>query len=101
MPVVIYERVKTGQYFRFFKRYRRHLVFVGNLNVLGILLVGLAGYWYLMGTKYDSVITDGLVGILGTAKLDEEMYHVTEWFQKKDRFEIYITRRLGQIKISD
>jgi hypothetical protein len=99
MPVVIYERVKTAQYLRFFKRYRRHLVFVGNMNVLRILLVGLAGYWYLMGTKYGSAITDGLVGILATAKLDEEMYHVTEWFQKKNRFEIYITKRLDALEV--
>jgi hypothetical protein len=97
MPVVIYERVKTAQYLRFFKRYRRNLVFVGNVNVLRILLLGLAGYSYLLGTRYGSVVTDGLLGIFATAKLDEEMYHVTEWFQKKNRLEIYIMKRLDAL----
>jgi hypothetical protein len=99
MPVVIYERVKIAQYLRLFKRYKRHLVFVGNLNVLSILLIGLAGYWYLMGTKYASAISDGLMAILSTAKLDEDMYHVTEWFQKKGRFEIYVAKRFEHIAV--
>lgn len=96
MPVLIYERVKTAQYLHFIKRYRHRLLFAGNMNILGILLIGLTGYWYIMGTKYHSTIHNGLMAVLGTAKLDDGMYKVLEWFQKKGRFIIYVTKEFGK-----
>lgn len=95
MPVLIYERVKTAQYLRFFKRYKHKLLFAGNVNVVGVLLIGLTGYWYLMGTKYSSTVHDGLMALLITAKLDDGMYKVLEWFQKKGRFIIYVTKEFA------
>jgi hypothetical protein len=59
MPVLVYEKIKTGR-FLLIKRYKDRLVFVGKLNVLGILLLGVTGYWYLAGTKYHSYVLEGL-----------------------------------------
>ncbi len=95
MPVLIYERVKTAQYFRIIKRYRNELLFVGNLNVLGILLIGLTGYWYLMGTRFASHVYEGLLALMTTAKLDEDSYQITEWSQRKGRLVVYVTKEFA------
>jgi hypothetical protein len=96
MHVLIYERVKTAQYLRFFKRYRKRLLFAGNMNVLGLLSIGLTGYWYIMGTRYTSTVHDGLLAVMATAKLDDSMYRVLEWFDKKNRLVMYVTREFGK-----
>jgi len=88
----VYERVKIRQYFRFVTRYKRKLVFAGKLEVLGILLIGLTGYWYVVGTKYHSNILDGLLSIMATAKLDDRMYHINDWGQKSGRLLVYVTK---------
>lgn len=95
MPVLVYERVKTAQYMYVFKRYRNDLLFAGNMNVLGILLIGLTGYWYVMGTKYGAFVYDGLMAVMTTAKLDDGMYKVLEWFQKKGRLVVYVTKEFS------
>ncbi len=92
VPVLIFERVKTGEYLRIFKRYRRKLLFLGKMHVLGIVLTGLNGYWYLMNTKYDSAINEGLVSLVSRARLDDEPFRVVDWFQKKGRLNVLITR---------
>lgn len=92
MPVLIFERVKTRQYLRFFKRYRRRLLFMGKMNVLGVLLMGLTGYWYLRHTQYDLTVHNGLMSLLSMAKLDTEPYHVIDWFQKNGRFIMLVTK---------
>jgi hypothetical protein len=94
MPVLVYERVKTTQHLYVFKRYRNNLLFAGSLNLLGILLIGLTGYWYIMGTRYASFIYDELLAVMGTAKLDYDKYKVLEWFQRKNRLEVYVTREI-------
>ncbi len=91
MPVLVYEKMKTGQ-FLLIKRYKDRLVFVGKLNVLGILLLGITGYWYLSGTKYHSYVLEGLLGIMSTAKLDDRLYRITDWGHKKGRLLVYVTR---------
>jgi len=91
MPVLVYEKIKTGQ-FLLIKRYKDKLVFVGKLNVLGILLLGITGYWYLSGTKYHSYVLEGLLGIMSTAKLDDRLYKVTDWGHKKGRLLVYVTK---------
>ena len=91
MPVLVYEKIKTGQ-FLLIKRYKERLVFVGKLNVLGILLLGITGYWYLSGTKYHSYVLEGLLGIMSTAKLDDRLYRITDWGHKKGRLLVYVTR---------
>ena len=96
MPVLVYERVKTTQHLHFIKRYRNRLLFAGNLNVLGILLIGLTGYWYIMGTKYHSSVLNGLMAIMGTAKLDDSMYKVIDWCQKKGQFVVYVSQEFGK-----
>jgi len=90
MPVLVYEKIKTGRSLNI-RGPRDRLVFVGKLNVLGILLLGLTGYWYVTGTKYHSYVLEGLLGILSTAKLDDRMYRVTDWCQKKGRLLVYVT----------
>jgi hypothetical protein len=95
LPVLVYESVKIAQYLRFIKRYRRKLVFAGKMDVIAILLVGLTGYWYLTGTKYSSAIVDGLLNIMATAKLDDRMYRVTDWYQKKGQLRIHVTKAFG------
>ena len=91
MPVLVYERVRKSRHLHIFERYRNELRFVGKLNVLAILLVGLTGYWYLAGTKYRLTIANGLVSLMRATRLDDE-YRVREWFQKKGRLIIYVTR---------
>lgn len=96
IPVLIFERVKTGEYLRIFKRYRHKLLFVGRMNVLGILLMGLSGYWYLSNTRYDSAIHEALMTILSNARLDREPFKVVDWFQKNGAFNVTITREFTQ-----
>jgi len=50
MPVLVYEKIRTGQ-FLLINRYKDKLIFLGKLDVVGLLMLGLAGYWYLSGTK--------------------------------------------------
>jgi hypothetical protein len=51
MPVLVYESVRKSRRLYLVERHHNELRFVGKLNVLGILLIGLSGYWYLAGTK--------------------------------------------------
>ena len=95
IPVLVYERVKIAQYLHFIKRYRKKLIFVGRLDVLGILLVGLTGYMYVSGTKYDSFVINGLFEILTIAKLDETLYHITDWGPKKGQLMVFVTRKFA------
>ena len=100
MPVLVYEKIKTSEHLHFIKRYRTELRFIGKVNVLGILLVGLAGYWYLYGTRYGGAVYDGLMAIMAAAKLDDDRYRVSEWFQKKDRLIVYVTSNDQRLRLS-
>jgi hypothetical protein len=92
MPVLVYERVRKSRRLYLVERHRNELRFVGKLNVLGILLIGLSGYWYLAGTKYGMTISNGLRALMTAAKLDDGEYNVREWFQKKGRLIVYVTK---------
>jgi hypothetical protein len=98
VPVLVYEKIKTGR-FLLIKRYKDKLVFVGKLNVLGILLLGLTGYWYLAGTKYHSYVLEGLLGIMTTAKLDDRLYKVTDWGHKKGRLLVYVEKETPKARM--
>jgi hypothetical protein len=98
MPVLVYEKIKIGQFF-LINRYRDKLVFVGKLNVVGLLLLGLTGYWYLSGTKYHGRVLEGLLGIMSTAKLDDRVYKVTDWSQKKGRLLVYVKRDASKASV--
>lgn len=98
VPVLVYEKINTGR-FLLIKRYKDKLVFVGKLNVLGIVLLGITGYWYLVGTKYHSYVLEGLLGILSTAKLDDRLYRITDWGHKKGRLLVYVTRETPRTSI--
>jgi hypothetical protein len=91
IPVLVYEKIRIGR-FLLIRRYRDKLVFVGKLDVLGLLMLGLTGYWYLNGTRYHSLMLEGLLGIMTTAKLDDRIYKVTDWCHKKGRLLVYVTR---------
>jgi len=97
VPVLIYEKIKTQQFLTI-KRHKAKLVFVGRLHVVGILLLGLTGYWYLIGTKYQPPILNGLLGIMTTAKLDDRLYKVTDWSQKKGRLLVYVEKETPKVK---
>jgi hypothetical protein len=90
MPVLIYERIKTREYLHLIKRYRRKLIFAGRLTVSEMLLMGVNGFLYLSGTKYRSPILQGLLSVLATAKLDDEGYRITDWFEKKGQLILHI-----------
>ena len=92
IPVLVYERERIAQYLHFIKRYRKRLVFAGRLEVLGILLVGFTGYLYVSGTKYGSTVIDGLLNILASAKLDDCLYQIVDWHQKKGQLLVFVTR---------
>ena len=98
MPVLVYERIKTGQ-FLLINRYSNKLVFLGKLNVIGLLLLGLSGYWYLSGSRYHSLVLEGLLGIMSTAKLDDRKYRVTDWCHKKGRLLVYVTKEAQQASV--
>jgi len=91
MPVLVYEKIRTGR-FLLIHRYKDKLLFVGKVNVIGLLLLGVSGYWYLHGTRYHNLVLEGLLGIMTTAKLDDRMYKVTDWCQKRGRLLVYVTR---------
>ena len=91
MPVLVYERIRIGQ-FLLINRHRNKLVFIGRVNVVGLLLLGLTGYWYLSGTKYHNQVLEGLLAIMTAAKLDDRMCQVTDWCQKKGRLLVYVKR---------
>jgi hypothetical protein len=98
MPVLVYEKIKTSQ-FLLIKRYKDKLVFVGKLNVLGLLLLGITGYWYLAGTKYHSYVLEGLLGIMSTAKLDDRLYKITDWGHKKGRLLVYVEKETPKARM--
>ena len=98
MPVLVYEKVKTGQ-FLLINRYRQKLVFLGKLDVIGLLLLGLTGYWYLNGTKYHSLVLEGLLGIMSTAKLDDRTYYITDWRHAKGRLFVYVKRETAKVSV--
>ena len=95
MPVLVYERIWTGQ-FLLINRYRNRLVFLGKLDVIGLVLLGLTGYWYLSGTKYHNLVLEGLLGIMATAKLDDRTYQITDWRQKKGRLLVFVKRETAR-----
>lgn len=98
MPVLVYEKIKTGQ-FLLIKRYKDKLIFVGKLNVVGILLLGITAYWYLSGTKYHNYVLEGLLGIMSTAKLDDRLYRVTDWGHKNGRLLVYVTKETPKVSM--
>ena len=69
---------------------------MGNMNVLGVLLLGLTGYWYIMHTRYDLMVHNALMSLLSMANLDNEPYRVVDWFQKKGRLIILVTREFAK-----
>ena len=95
MPVLVYEKIRTGQ-FLLINRYRDKLIFLGKLDVVGLLMLGLAGYWYLSGTKYHNLVLEGLLGIMSTAKLDDRTYQVTDWRHHKGRLLVYVRRETAK-----
>ena len=97
MPVLVYEKIKTAQFLAI-KRSKARLVFLGKIPVLGILLIGLTGYLYLSGTKYQPPILNGLLGIMTTAKLDDRVYRITDWSQKKGRLLVYVEKVNSKVK---
>ena len=60
--------------------------------MLGIMLVGFTGYLYVSGTKYGSFVIDGLLKILVSAKLDDTLYQIVDWHQKREQLLVFVTR---------
>ena len=71
---------------------------MGKLHVLGIVLLGITGYWYVTGTKYQPPILSGLLTIMATAKLDDRLYKITDWCQKKGRLLVYVEKENPKVK---
>ena len=65
---------------------------MGRLPVLGILLIGLSGYWFLSGTRYRMTISNELMALMAATNLDDDEYGVRDWFQKKGRLIVYVSR---------
>ena len=64
--------------------------------MLGIILVGFTGYLYVSGTKYGSFVIDGLLKILASSKLDDTLYQIVDWHQKKGQLLVFVTREFGR-----
>jgi hypothetical protein len=85
------ERGQNLAHLHFIRRYRKRL-FAGRLEALGILLVGFIGYLYISSTKYGSTVIDGLLNILASAKLDDCLYRIVDWHQKKGQLLVFVPR---------
>ena len=73
-----------------FKRYTNKPLFVGNLSVLSVLLLGLWSYmFYFSGINYSLVQTE-LLNICSHAKIDDVPYQIVDFFQKKGQLVIYV-----------
>jgi hypothetical protein len=96
MPVLIYESERIAEYLHFIRRYRKKLVFAGRLEILAILRIGLTGYLYVSGTRYHSFVVDGLSKILDSARLDETLYQIEDWYQEKGQLLVFVTREFGR-----
>jgi len=55
-------------------------------------MMGLAGHTYLMYTKYDSAIHEGLTSLLSMARLDDESYKVIDWVKKGKRLIVLVSK---------
>jgi len=97
VPVLIYERVVIKQFLAL-KRHKPKLIFMGKLRVLGIVLLGLTGYSYLVGTKYQPPILNGLLAIMNIAKIDDRVYKITDWSHKKGRLLVYVEKAIPEVK---
>ena len=112
----MYERVRTAQHLHIFKRYlfkryRNELRFLGEVplrpSIYHLLSVG-APYLYQYqpakaafahisfgsGRRLHVAINDGLATIMAAAKLDDGRYAVTDWFRKKGRLIVYVTKKV-------
>jgi len=49
------------------------------------------------GTKYAMTASNGLLALMMAAKSDDDEYNVREWFQKKDRFIVYGTKKSREL----
>ena len=95
--MLIYEKIIT-KHFLAIKRYREKLIFIGKIQVLGLVLLGITGYWHLTGTKYQPPILTGLGTIMATAKLDDRQYKVTDWNHKQGRLFVYVEKEIPRVK---
>ena len=93
VPVLVYERIRTSERSHLFKRYRTELRFAGKMNVQSILLLGLNGYWFLAGTRFGSLISNGLAALMAGAKLENDKYSVKEWLHENDRLIVYVIKK--------
>jgi hypothetical protein len=75
------------------------LIFLGRLLVLPVLFVGAAGYFvYLAGhDRLRSIVFSELRHIVSSAGLDST-YRIEDWFMKKGRLIVQVTRRAERIK---
>lgn len=89
IPVLVYEKVKK-QRFLLINRYANRLVFAGRLNLSAIVLCGMTAYWCLNG--YHRHIADEFLRIMAAAKLDDQMYTVTDWNRKNGRLLVYVQK---------
>ncbi|MGO9644937.1 MAG: hypothetical protein ACLPY5_09345 [Candidatus Bathyarchaeia archaeon] len=95
VPVLIIERVQVGKRLFLFKKYTNKTLFVGNLSVLSILMIGLWSYMYYFGGHQYSLVQNELISICSNAKIDDVPYQVVDFFQKKGHLVIYVmTNRL-------
>jgi hypothetical protein len=63
------------------------------MNVQSILLLGLNGYWFLAGTRFGSLISNGLAALMAGAKLENDKYSVKEWLHENDRLIVYVIKK--------
>jgi hypothetical protein len=98
VPVLIIERNEVGRRLFFSKKYANKLLFIGTLPVLSLLRLGLSAIMMWCGSRFHQTIQDELLNILSYAKLDEMPYQVIDFFVKGNRFIIYVSAGLPQLR---
>jgi len=95
-PVIIYERAKTETHLRLYKRHKHKLLFIGNLTVPHLMLLGLRGYKNLMnfvGDRFHPFLFQTLTSIMAQASTDHDAYEAIDWRYKRSLLTLYIGKR--------
>jgi len=91
VPVAVFETIKRG---KLGLRKHHRLLFYGKISILGILLLGLSGYW-LIASHYGQLVKTELERVLEASgiTLDAATYKIIEWTSKKGHLLIYLIKK--------
>jgi len=94
VQVCVFEKSRRGLF-----RSDAHVIFLGRLLVLPVLFCRREWIFRDISDQHRlrSAILSELKRILSAANLDKT-YHVVDWFMKKDRLFVHVTRKTQKIE---